>query len=63
MPAYARDGNVVCLFRGAAQERYMTLGFNEEAHLDDGPIWPTAFALTELTPDAETRIGELVTRA
>lgn len=63
MPAYARDGRVVCFFRGAARERYMTLGFNEEAHLDDGAIWPVAYALTELTTEAEARIGELVTRA
>lgn len=63
MPAYARDGRVVCFFRGAARERYMTIGFNEEAHLDDGAIWPVAYALAELTPDAEARIGELVARA
>ncbi len=63
MPAYARDGRVVCFFRGAAQERYLTFGFNEEANLDDGAIWPVAFALTELTADAEALIGELVTRA
>ncbi len=63
MPAYARDGKVVCFFRGAAQERYMTLGFNEEAHLDEGVIWPVAYALTELTAEAEARIGELVAKA
>jgi len=63
MPAYARDGRVVCFFRGAVDERYMTIGFNEEANLDEGTMWPVAFALTELTAAAETRIGELVTRA
>ena len=63
MPAYARDGRVVCFFRGAARERYMTIGFNEEAHLDDGAIWPVAYALTELTAHAEAHISELVTRA
>ena len=47
MPAYARDGRVVCFFRGAVHERYMTIGFNEEANLDDGAMWPVAFALTE----------------
>jgi len=63
MPAYARDGRVVCFFRGAVDERYMTIDFNEEANLDEGAMWPVAFALTELTAAAEARIGELVTRA
>ena len=66
MPAYARDGKVVCFFRGGTPgdpERYMTLGFTEEANLDDGAMWPTAFALTELTPAEEARIGALVKRA
>ena len=59
MPAYAKDGNVVCFFRGADtfKERYMTLGFSDKARLDDGTLWPIAFALTELTPAAEARIG------
>src|SRR6266581_9425050 len=50
MPAYAKDGKVVCFFRGAHKfkERYMTLGFSDAAHLDDGALWPVAFALTEL---------------
>ena len=51
MPAYAKDGKIVCFFRGAEKfkERYMTLGFTQEAKLDEGRLWPTAFALTELT--------------
>jgi uncharacterized protein YdhG (YjbR/CyaY superfamily) len=65
MPAYARDGKVVCFFRGAEKfkERYMTFGFNDVATLDDGNLWPIAFALTELTPAEEKRISELVKRA
>ena len=63
MPAYAREGRVVVFFRGAADERYMTLGFNEEAHLDDGAMWPTSFALTELGPAEEARIAALVKKA
>lgn len=63
MPAYARDGKVVVFFRGAADERYMTLGFNEEANLDDGAMWPTSFALTALGPTEESRIAALVKRA
>jgi hypothetical protein len=66
MPAYARDGNVVCFFRGGtpgSPERFMTLGFSEDADLDDGAMWPIAFALKELTPDAEARIAVLVKRA
>ena len=65
MPAYARDGKVVCFFQGAAKfkTRYSTLGFNDEANLDDGAMWPTAFALKELTADVEAQIGALVTRA
>ena len=51
MPAYARDGKVVCFFRSGEKfkERYMTLGFNDTANLDEGRLWPIAFALTELT--------------
>lgn len=63
MPAYAKDGKVVCFFRGAQTERYMTLGFSEEARLDDGHLWPTAFALKQLTAAEETTIGALVKKA
>jgi uncharacterized protein YdhG (YjbR/CyaY superfamily) len=65
MPAYARDGKVVCFFRGGDKfkERYMTLGFNDEANLDEGHLWPIAFALTELTDDEEARIAALVKKA
>src|SRR5687767_6243939 len=65
MPAYAKDGKVVCFFTPASKfkERYATFGFNAEANLDDGAMWPTAFALTELTADDEARIGALVKKA
>jgi uncharacterized protein YdhG (YjbR/CyaY superfamily) len=65
MPAYAKDGKVVCFFQPAAKfkSRYATLGFNDPANLDDGTMWPTAFALTELTPANETRIAELAKKA
>ena len=66
MPAYAnKDGKVICFFRGGEKfkERYMTLGFNNEAHLDEGHLWPIAFALTELTAAEEARISELVKKA
>jgi uncharacterized protein YdhG (YjbR/CyaY superfamily) len=65
MPAYARDGKVVCFFQGAHKfkARYSTLGFNDEANLDDGAMWPTAFALKELTAAEEERIGALVKQA
>lgn len=65
MPAYAKDGKVVCFFRGSQKfkERYMTLGFNDVANLDDGRLWPIAFALTELTAAEEARIGALVEKA
>jgi len=65
MPAYARDDRVVCFFRGADKfkERYMTLGFNDSANLDDGAMWPIAFALKELTAAEETRIAALVKKA
>jgi uncharacterized protein YdhG (YjbR/CyaY superfamily) len=65
MPAYAKDGKVVCFFQSAAKfkARYATLGFNDPANLDDGAMWPTAFALTTLTTDDEERIGDLVKRA
>jgi uncharacterized protein YdhG (YjbR/CyaY superfamily) len=65
MPAYAKDGTVVCFFRGGQvfKERYMTLGFNSKANLDEGVMWPIAFALTELTAAEESRIGALVKKA
>jgi uncharacterized protein YdhG (YjbR/CyaY superfamily) len=65
MPAYAKDGKVVCFFTPASKfkERYATLGFNAEANLDDGTMWPTSFALTELTAADEARIAELVKQA
>ncbi|MEU6250532.1 DUF1801 domain-containing protein [Glycomyces sp. NPDC047010] len=65
MPAYARDGKVVCFFQSAQKfkARYATLGFNDPAALDDGDMWPTAFALTDITPAVEKRIAALVTQA
>jgi uncharacterized protein YdhG (YjbR/CyaY superfamily) len=65
MPAYAKDGKVVCFFQSAQKfnARYATFGFNDTANLDEGSMWPTAFALTELTTDDEARIGELVKKA
>lgn len=65
MPAYAKDGKVVCFFQGAHKfnARYATLGFNDTANLDEGAMWPTAFALKELTPDVEAAISELVKKA
>ena len=65
MPAYAKDGDVVCFFQSAQKfkTRYATLGFSDKANLDDGAMWPTAFALTELTAADEARIGELVKQA
>jgi uncharacterized protein YdhG (YjbR/CyaY superfamily) len=65
MPAYAKDGKIVCFFQSAEKfgSRYATFGFNDTANLDDGAMWPTAFALKELTADTEARIGELVRKA
>jgi uncharacterized protein YdhG (YjbR/CyaY superfamily) len=65
MPAYAKDGKVVCFFQAADKfkTRYATFGFNDSANLDDGAIWPVAFALAELTADDEARIGALVKKA
>jgi uncharacterized protein YdhG (YjbR/CyaY superfamily) len=65
MPAYARDGKVICFFQAASKfkVRYATFGFQPDARLDDGSMWPTAFALTELTAADEARIGELVRKA
>ncbi len=65
MPAYAKDGKVVCFFQSAKKfnTRYATFGFSDEANLDEGAMWPTAFALTELTAADEVRIGALVKKA
>jgi uncharacterized protein YdhG (YjbR/CyaY superfamily) len=65
MPAYARDGKVLCFFQSAAKfkTRYATLGFQHDANLDDGAMWPVAFALKELTPAEEARIAALVKKA
>jgi uncharacterized protein YdhG (YjbR/CyaY superfamily) len=65
MPAYAKDGKVVCFFQGAQKfkSRYATLGFSDEANLDDGAMWPTSFALKELTAATEARISALVKKA
>ena len=65
MPAYAKDGKVVCFFQDARKfkTRYATLGFSDDANLDEGAMWPTAFALTELTAADEARIGALVKKA
>jgi uncharacterized protein YdhG (YjbR/CyaY superfamily) len=65
MPAYAKDGKVVCFFQAAAKfnTRYATLGFNDSANLDEGAMWPTAFALKELTAAEEGQIAELVKKA
>ena len=65
MPAYARDGKVVCFFQSAEKfnSRYATFGFNEDANLDDGTMWPTSFALKELTAAEEAKIAALVKKA
>jgi hypothetical protein len=65
MPAYADDGKVVCFFQSAQKfkSRYATLGFSDRANLDDGALWPTAFALKDLTPAEEKKIAALVKRA
>jgi uncharacterized protein YdhG (YjbR/CyaY superfamily) len=65
MPAYAKDGKVVCFFQSAQKfnSRYATFGFSDEANLDEGAMWPTSFALKELTAAEEARIGALVRRA
>jgi len=65
MPAYAKDGKVVCFFQSAQKfkTRYATFGFSDEANLDEGAMWPTAFALTKLTAADEARIGALVKKA
>ena len=65
MPAYARDGKIVCFFQCAQKfnTRYATLGFNDVANLDEGHMWPVAFALTELTAADEAKIAALVKKA
>jgi uncharacterized protein YdhG (YjbR/CyaY superfamily) len=65
MPAYARDGKVVCFFQSGQKfkTRYATFGFSDEANLDDGAMWPTSYALKELTATEEAKIGALVKKA
>ncbi len=65
MPAYAKDGKIVCFFTSADKfkSRYATFGFNDDANLDEGTMWPTSFALTKLTAADEKRIGALVKKA
>lgn len=65
MPAYAKDGSMICFFKGAYKfrARYATLGFSDKAHLDDGAMWPSEFAVSKLTAESEARIVALVTRA
>jgi uncharacterized protein YdhG (YjbR/CyaY superfamily) len=65
MPAYAKDGKVVCFFQSAQKfkARYATLGFSDQANLDEGAMWPTSFALTKLTAAEEARISALVKKA
>jgi hypothetical protein len=65
MPAYAKDGKIICFFQPTQKfkTRYATLGFNDPAHLDEGSMWPTAFALTKLTAADEARIAALVKKA
>ena len=65
MPAYAKDGKVVCFFQCPQKfnTRYATLGFSDKANLDEGAMWPTSYALTELTAEGEARIGALVEKA
>ncbi|WP_409055583.1 iron chaperone [Streptomyces sp. SYP-A7185] len=65
MPSYAKDGKVVCFFQSAQKfsARYATFGFSDKANLDEGAMWPASYALTELTPEGEARIADLVRRA
>ena len=65
MPAYTKDGKVVCFFQAAQKfnSRYATFGFNDDANLDEGTMWPTSYALTELTPADEERIATLMKKA
>lgn len=65
MPAYAKDGKIVCFFQSGAKfkSRYATFGFQQDANLDDGDFWPTSFAVNKLTPAVEEKIGRLVKKA
>jgi uncharacterized protein YdhG (YjbR/CyaY superfamily) len=65
MPAYAKDGKLICFFQAADKfkARYATFGFEENAKVDEGSMWPTSWAITKLTPDGEKRIAELVKKA
>ena len=65
MPAYAKDGKVVCFFKAAEKfdSRYATFGFEDAAHIDDGAMWPTSYALTTLTAADEKKLGALVKKA
>ena len=65
MPAYAKDGKVICFFQAKSKfkVRYSTFGFQPDARVDDGDMWPVAFAVAELTPRSEARIAELVKKA
>jgi uncharacterized protein YdhG (YjbR/CyaY superfamily) len=65
MPAYAKDGKVICFFQSGAKfkSRYATFGFQPDANLDDGDFWPTSFAVNRLTPAIEDKIGKLVKKA
>jgi uncharacterized protein YdhG (YjbR/CyaY superfamily) len=65
MPAYAKGGKVLCFFQSGAKfkTRYATLGFSDKANLDEGAMWPVAYALRELSPEVEARIGALVKQA
>jgi uncharacterized protein YdhG (YjbR/CyaY superfamily) len=65
VPAYAKEGNIVCFFQSAAKfkSRYATLGFTDKANLDDGEMWPTYYALTTLSAASEAKIAKLVKRA
>jgi uncharacterized protein YdhG (YjbR/CyaY superfamily) len=65
MPAYTKDGKLVCFFKAASKfdSRYATFGFEENANLDEGAMWPTSWALTKLSPADEARIGALVKKA
>ena len=65
MPAYARDGKLICFFKSADKfkSRYATFGFEENAHIDDGNMWPTSWALTKVTAADEKKIGELVKKS
>jgi uncharacterized protein YdhG (YjbR/CyaY superfamily) len=65
MPAYAKDGKIVCFFQAASKfnTRYATFGFQHDANLDEGAMWPTSFALKELTATEEARISALVKKA